>query len=741
MGWTVLHIAFGVVALWLLGEVLLQYKARLRWRLPGLRRLPRRRGGRADALRDRHRAGRDRLRGRPDLRHAVVPPRLRVRLGGQAARPRDRRRQQAPPRPGGPVRAATAGVRPPTSPPPAEAGDQGAYGPGRAQGDYDDDYDRDDVFTPAAARTAEPAAAGTTAVYEPQPLPEDTGNYGVYGDTAHATAAQQSHAYDYSGYGQQGYGYDGTGQQGYANYSDPYIGTQPYGSYDQPYAQQYGQQQGYAQDPCHPRRLRRDPGRRCGCRSSAPTRPTAANSRRSSRIRTPRAGSSRSPGSGTTSSTASESPRAAELRPLHDQPGHQRARHPGVRKARRRDGTSRPRRTDPVPPLCWRGAAHPPPRPARAAAPRLPWPPSPARCPAGCGPPATAPARAAPARRARRRPPGRSAKVSAAPGAAQSYSVADGTVAVSTRDSWSASGRRGRVVRPVHDDLRQIGQHPVPEQVQIPLGVGRVHHRAVRGAGLRAPRAAPGTPPRGGCRSSGAGARPARRTAPGPRSGRPAATAPSRRAKSASAAVPSASSTPAARPSFSSTRTTSAPKTNSTRRSAHRSYTARASSRMPPRTSPGAEGVLHVRQHGRARRSEAGIDAVRERVPSRAGPAGGRAAPACRSRGAWSRDGCAAAACTRCPDSGSLSASTCQLGQAAPPAGAGGYGPRHPGPAPGTRPSARRRPRPVPRSRAATTPARRRSAGPPPCRPRRRAAPTGRPGPARRTPPAASCRS
>ncbi|GAB3658199.1 hypothetical protein [Streptomyces sparsus] len=33
MGWAVLYIAFGVVALWLLGEVLLQYKARLRWRL------------------------------------------------------------------------------------------------------------------------------------------------------------------------------------------------------------------------------------------------------------------------------------------------------------------------------------------------------------------------------------------------------------------------------------------------------------------------------------------------------------------------------------------------------------------------------------------------------------------------------------------------------------------------------------------------------------------------------------
>ncbi|CAM5566788.1 hypothetical protein SVIOM74S_02521 [Streptomyces violarus] len=29
MGWAVLYIAFGIVALWLLGEVLLQYKARL----------------------------------------------------------------------------------------------------------------------------------------------------------------------------------------------------------------------------------------------------------------------------------------------------------------------------------------------------------------------------------------------------------------------------------------------------------------------------------------------------------------------------------------------------------------------------------------------------------------------------------------------------------------------------------------------------------------------------------------
>lgn len=47
MGMTVLYIAFGFVALWLLAEVLMQNKARLRWRLLAFMRLPRRgrRGG------------------------------------------------------------------------------------------------------------------------------------------------------------------------------------------------------------------------------------------------------------------------------------------------------------------------------------------------------------------------------------------------------------------------------------------------------------------------------------------------------------------------------------------------------------------------------------------------------------------------------------------------------------------------------------------------------------------------
>ncbi|MFC9686681.1 hypothetical protein ACFTZL_43990, partial [Streptomyces sp. NPDC056948] len=124
-----------------------------------------------------------------------------------------------------------------------------------------DDYDRDDVFTPA--RPVQPTAAETTAVYEPQPIPDDTGSYGVYGDTGYhqgppqdqyaatAQGTDQSYAYDYSAYGQQ-QGYDATGQQQYAAYSDPYIGNPTYDgtSYDTGYGDQqyYGQQQGYGQD-------------------------------------------------------------------------------------------------------------------------------------------------------------------------------------------------------------------------------------------------------------------------------------------------------------------------------------------------------------------------------------------------------------------------------------------------------------------------------------------------------------
>jgi hypothetical protein len=257
MGWTVLYIAFGIVALWLLGEVLLQYKARLRWRLLafagflgvvfgvlmpsviviGIGAIAFAVGQTYVTLSFRRgfAAG-----------WAVKRPEPEAEAEGGSKRRRGRADRHDPALDG-------PDQEQPLGPEHDRDADEAGYGQG--YGDYDD-HDRDDVFTPAGAQATGPTAAESTAVYEPQPLPEDTGSYGVYGDTAYAGAAQpqateqQNYAYDYSGYGQQGYGYDTGGQQGYANYSDPYIGSQSYGgtSYHTGYSGQYDQQ-GYAQAP------------------------------------------------------------------------------------------------------------------------------------------------------------------------------------------------------------------------------------------------------------------------------------------------------------------------------------------------------------------------------------------------------------------------------------------------------------------------------------------------------------
>ncbi|WP_030319030.1 membrane protein [Streptomyces sp. NRRL B-3229] len=263
MGWTVLYIAFGFVALWLLGEVLLQYKARLRWRVLafvgflgvvagvlisqvvviGL-------GAIAFAVGQTYVT----LSFRRGFEQgwAVNPPAALESLTGGKKTRRERGREEAAPEAPEPAAAAYRD----------ETGyDQGL--PDTAGYGHNDDYDRDDVFTPTRSATA----AETTSVYEPQPLPDDTGSYGVYsdagygGDQSYATAgqpqdqyataaAEQTYGYDgYTGYDQQQYGYDTGGQQ-YAAYSDPYIGTQTYGtgSYDTSYGgQQQFAQQGYDQ--------------------------------------------------------------------------------------------------------------------------------------------------------------------------------------------------------------------------------------------------------------------------------------------------------------------------------------------------------------------------------------------------------------------------------------------------------------------------------------------------------------
>ncbi|MER7948299.1 hypothetical protein ABTY59_13025 [Streptomyces sp. NPDC096079] len=248
MGWTVLYIAFGVVALWLLGEVLLQYKARLRWRLLAF-------GGFLGVV------------------LGVLLPSVLVIVAGAVAfavgqtyvtlsfrrgfstgwaiggNPgASRRRKASPPAETGPTLEVTE-----------LSYDTVGGGYGTEDGTGHDGPPE--------------AAAETTAVYEPQPMPEDTGQYGVYdtggqsagagydtGYDPYASAYQQpgyeqpayeqpgyeQPAYEQSGYQQQpAYDYGtGAGQQQYAAYSDPYIGPgtdgQQYGSYyGDPYAPSY----------------------------------------------------------------------------------------------------------------------------------------------------------------------------------------------------------------------------------------------------------------------------------------------------------------------------------------------------------------------------------------------------------------------------------------------------------------------------------------------------------------------
>ncbi|MEV4742701.1 hypothetical protein [Streptomyces sp. NPDC049555] len=243
MGWTVLYIAFGVVALWLLAEVLLQYKARLRWRLlaftgflgvvagvvfPSVAvivvgaiafavgqtfvTLSFRRGftmgwalRRGDA---------------PD----APPPTAAPAPGGRAAARSGRRRK-------GERRGASA---PAPTPAPAPDVTLPAGGPG------------------ALTAVQEPSAAEATALLDPV---LDAG-------VPQQPTAEQPHPAGYPAPGQGGYDYgrqpaaetpahDGVpagqfdyGQGQYASYSDPYIGNRA-PSYDQYDA--YGQQQPYGQ--------------------------------------------------------------------------------------------------------------------------------------------------------------------------------------------------------------------------------------------------------------------------------------------------------------------------------------------------------------------------------------------------------------------------------------------------------------------------------------------------------------
>ncbi|MFF4419445.1 hypothetical protein ACFY04_01410 [Streptomyces sp. NPDC001549] len=239
MGMTVLYIAFGFVALWLLAEVLMQYKARLRWRLLAFAGflgvvagviLPSVPVIGAGAL--AFAVGQTLVT--LSFRKGFVAG-WALRRGGEPVRQTRRRR--------------AAG----TKQEPALQVTALQYG------DVDGDSAGDGAAEERPFRDAPPA------VYSPEPVPEESGSYGIQSLAPEAdrtaafaspftTAEQDAHQYAayYDQQNQGGYDYSGgypTGdqQQVYAAYSDPYIGTgggmappQPY-DYT-PYAD-YGQQQ------------------------------------------------------------------------------------------------------------------------------------------------------------------------------------------------------------------------------------------------------------------------------------------------------------------------------------------------------------------------------------------------------------------------------------------------------------------------------------------------------------------
>ncbi|MFJ7154756.1 hypothetical protein ACIQUQ_07430 [Streptomyces sp. NPDC101118] len=255
MGWTVLYIAFGVVALWLLAEVLLQYKARLRWRVLAfagflgvvagvlinsvlvigvgatafavgqtLVTLSFRRGFVAGwALNAKREAA------EPE------PGRRGRRRGGSDAGRREEPALRVSDLEYGPEGDADPSEHPhgaPDAPGFTGASDEGAY-----DGSYDAPQDATAVYEPVPADSGYPyAGTGTDGAGTDY---AGAGGYAAAGADYSGyydpqQAAQDPYAGAGTGYaasfpGQDGYGggYDyGAGeQQTYAAYSDPYIGT------------------------------------------------------------------------------------------------------------------------------------------------------------------------------------------------------------------------------------------------------------------------------------------------------------------------------------------------------------------------------------------------------------------------------------------------------------------------------------------------------------------------------------
>ncbi|MFB7516019.1 hypothetical protein [Streptomyces sp. NPDC056144] len=221
MGWTVLYIAFGVVALWLLGEVLLQYKARLRWRLLAFT------GFLGVVLGVLLPSVAVIVAGAVGFAVGQTYVTLSFRrgfstgwaIGGNPGESRRRRRDV--PAEAGPTLEVT-GLS------------------------YGSDGSEDSAETPA----------GTTAVYEPQPMPDETGQYGIYDIDRNQARGQEQEQAPYEEqpqYQDQGH-YQGQGQdqgdyagQGYDGYAPAYEQQQGH-----EYPQQYAYQQSDYQQAEYP---------------------------------------------------------------------------------------------------------------------------------------------------------------------------------------------------------------------------------------------------------------------------------------------------------------------------------------------------------------------------------------------------------------------------------------------------------------------------------------------------------
>ncbi|MFI0819205.1 hypothetical protein ACH4TX_23500 [Streptomyces sp. NPDC021098] len=223
MGWTVLYIAFGVVALWLLGEVLLQYKARLRWRLLA-------------------------FVGFLGVVVGVLIPAVVVIAIGAIAFAIGQTYVTLSFRQGFEKGWALDGI-------------PGVPGLGRGGRERDPGPEGPEPEPVLQVSDLEdiPVSRPEPPTYRPEPLPDDTSEYGVYEEPSPFTPASGGYAdpnagyspYEtYAGYGaQDGHDMQGAGAQGqgygdvgYGQGQDVYADAAQYGYQDQAYA-------GYQQDP------------------------------------------------------------------------------------------------------------------------------------------------------------------------------------------------------------------------------------------------------------------------------------------------------------------------------------------------------------------------------------------------------------------------------------------------------------------------------------------------------------